>query len=201
METGRRERKKQLTRQALVTAAIRLFDERGYDRTTVAEIAEAADVSKRTFFLHFPTKEDVLLADAEVRTGLALRAIEDRSPAASVREVLAAAADSMIANVSATELPSGLAALRAELVVTNPAVQARMLHVLFSAQTRLADALHRAYPDLLDATSAAATVGALMGAINAAAITSLSLGQAPRETRRAMQRAAEMALRATDSLT
>lgn len=182
-----------------MAAAIRLFDERGYDRTTVAEIAEAADVSKRTFFLHFPTKEDVLLADAEVRAGLALQAIADRSPAASVREVLAAAADSMIANVSATELPSGLAALRAELVVTNPAVQARMLHVMFNAQTELAGALHRAYPDQLDETSSAALVGALMGAINAAAITSFSLGQHPRETRRAMQRAAEVALRSADS--
>ncbi|AXB44487.1 TetR/AcrR family transcriptional regulator [Amycolatopsis albispora] len=199
-EVGRRERKKQVTRQALVAAAVRLFTERGYDRTGVADIAEAADVSKRTFFLHFPSKEDVLLADGETRIELAVEVIERRRPGAPLREVLAEAVTSMIANTAGGDLPNGLAALRAQLVVTTPAVQARVLHALFTAQTRIAAALRRAYPEQLNEVTAASVVGAVTGAVSAAAVASLGRGESAEETRAAMLAAAELALGCVDSL-
>ncbi|HWD78636.1 MAG TPA: helix-turn-helix domain-containing protein [Kribbella sp.] len=59
MEPGRRERKKQQTRQAISDVATGLFLERGFDAVTVAEVARAADVAVQTVFNHFPAKEDL----------------------------------------------------------------------------------------------------------------------------------------------
>jgi AcrR family transcriptional regulator len=60
-----RERKRNRTRRDLQGAAIRLMREQGYAETTVEQIADAAEVSPRTFFRYFPTKEAVLLTDLQ----------------------------------------------------------------------------------------------------------------------------------------
>lgn len=87
-KTGRRERKKAQTRQALADAAVRLFTERGFDNVGVREVAEAADVSLSTLFKHFPSKEALVFdLDADVENAL-VAAVRDRAPGQSVLHAL-----------------------------------------------------------------------------------------------------------------
>src|SRR5579872_7065506 len=61
VELGRRERKRQAVHLSVLEAAERLFTERGVARTTVDDIAQAADVARQTVFNHFPYKEALAL--------------------------------------------------------------------------------------------------------------------------------------------
>jgi AcrR family transcriptional regulator len=78
---GRRERKKQQTRQAISDVATALFIERGFDAVTVAEVARAADVAVQTVFNHFPTKEDLFFDEQGWWRGPALAIQEATDPA------------------------------------------------------------------------------------------------------------------------
>ncbi len=60
-QLSRRERKKERTRREIYTAAMELFLTRGFETVTIEDICQAADVAKGTFFLHFPTKDTLLL--------------------------------------------------------------------------------------------------------------------------------------------
>ncbi len=62
-QTGARARHKTTTRRAIQTAAIELYEERGYDETKVEDIVERAGVSQRSFFRYFPYKELTLFSD------------------------------------------------------------------------------------------------------------------------------------------
>lgn len=89
---GRRERKKQQTRRALHAAAVRLVGERGFDHVTVEQLADAADVSTRTFFNYFASKEEALIGhnpedDVRLREALAARPAGE-PPLRSLRAVL-----------------------------------------------------------------------------------------------------------------
>ncbi len=82
---GRRERKKEETRRRIFEAAFKLFNDKGFDATTVDDIAELADVAKGTFFNHFPRKEAVVHFLFEEWTETGLRAVADTSRPAEER--------------------------------------------------------------------------------------------------------------------
>jgi AcrR family transcriptional regulator len=77
-QTGLRERKKQRTRETIARAAHELFAERGYHATTLPDIAEAADVSTRTIFAYFPSKEDILFSDFPLMKDALAQALAER---------------------------------------------------------------------------------------------------------------------------
>ncbi|MFE1202327.1 TetR/AcrR family transcriptional regulator [Streptomyces sp. NPDC058762] len=87
---GRRERKKAATRQAIADAALELFLEHGFDRVSVRDVAEKADVSTTTLFAHFPSKE-ALVFDREEEVDAALAAaVRERPEGQGVVEALRA---------------------------------------------------------------------------------------------------------------
>jgi AcrR family transcriptional regulator len=85
---GRRERRKEETRNQIFQAAMRLFERKGVFDTTVEEITESADVAKGTFFNYFPSKEAILNKLAERQVGVIQQAAERARTATSMRPVL-----------------------------------------------------------------------------------------------------------------
>jgi AcrR family transcriptional regulator len=85
---GLRERKKRQTRQRISDIATALFIERGFDNVTVAEIAEAADVSKVTVFNYFPRKEQLFFDRGIEGVELLQAALRSRAPGTSVTDAV-----------------------------------------------------------------------------------------------------------------
>ncbi|MBF8184410.1 TetR family transcriptional regulator [Nonomuraea sp. K274] len=85
---GRRERKKAATRQAIADAALQLFLERGYDRVSIRDIAEAADVSTTTLFKHFPGKEALVFDQEADREAELVAAVRQRPASQGIVDAL-----------------------------------------------------------------------------------------------------------------
>ncbi|MEW9548713.1 TetR/AcrR family transcriptional regulator [Nonomuraea sp. NPDC050783] len=193
---GLRERKKQRTRRALIEAALRLFAEKGYADTTLAEIAAGAEVSTRTFFSYFNGKEDLVFHDAEGRVERALELLAGRRPGESVVALLLRLIDEGFeqARESGELVTFEEAELRMRLIMTEPALQGRALLLLYDSQLRLARALHEVCPDELDELEAAAAVGALFGAVKLAVMTHLCGDRSLQRIQVIARRAAGIAL-------
>lgn len=161
-----RERKRRRTRARLVQVATDLFRRVGYDETTVADIAAAADIGTRTFFTYFASKEELLFPEGDARVQAAIDAIASRAPDEGPAQVLLRALDGVAA--AGGDMTGDLAALRTRLIRTVPAVQGRALRLQLEAQREIAGHLRAAYPDDLDEVSAAALIGAFVGAVSGA---------------------------------
>jgi AcrR family transcriptional regulator len=133
---GLRARKRQQTRERLTRAAMALFLERGFEATTLDDIATAADISRRSFFHYFASKEDVVFAWQEEITTALITAVAAR-PAG---ESMLAAAENAI-SAMARQLEPGEAIAMARLKRDNPALQARDQVKYEKLERALADAL------------------------------------------------------------
>jgi AcrR family transcriptional regulator len=159
VEPGLRERKKLATRRAVAEAALRLAVRHGVERVTVEQIAAEADVALRTFFNHFPSKEDAVVA-AAVAGAEALVAEVRVRPAAE--PPLAAVREAALAVMQREDAASRdhLVALR--LMRTSPSLVPRQMAVLTAQERALAAAIaERVGPGPYPALCAAAALAAL----------------------------------------
>lgn len=139
MATGSlRERKKAATRSRLMAVAMRLFAERGFESTTVEEIAAAADVAPRTFFRYFPTKVDVLFADHREFVALLRETLASRPATESILDAVRRASLVWIDRVMSD--PS-LFLVRSRLVATVPAARAHSRYLDAEYEDVIADAV------------------------------------------------------------
>jgi AcrR family transcriptional regulator len=133
---GLRERKRRQTRERLTRVAMALFLERGFEATTLDDIASAADISRRSFFHYFASKEDVVFAWQEESAAALIAAVAAR-PA---NESMLTAAENAI-SAMVRQLEPGEAMAMAQLKRDNPALQARDQVKYEKLERALAEAL------------------------------------------------------------
>jgi AcrR family transcriptional regulator len=141
--TGLRERKRQQVHEAISTAAISLFLERGFDQVSVAEVAASAGISKPTLFKYFATKEDLVLHRISDHQGEAARVVRHREPGEAP---LAALHRHFLAGLERREPVTGLNDHPVVLgfhrmIFETPSLAARVLHYTAVDEEALAGAL------------------------------------------------------------
>jgi AcrR family transcriptional regulator len=136
--TGRRDRKKQQTRAALIEAALRLADERGLERVTVEDISEAADVSARTFFNYFASKDDAITGDYLFEVG----PLDERFRAVPAGvPVITALREAMLPMIEQMEADRELWLLRMRVLAAHPYLLPKLLSSTAHADRAMVDAV------------------------------------------------------------
>jgi AcrR family transcriptional regulator len=156
---GRRERKKLATRAAVREAALRLAVRHGVENVTVEQIAAEADVAERTFFNHFATKEDAVVAAAAAGAEALVAEFRARPPG---EPVLRALREAVLVVMDRTDAAGRdhLTALR--LIRDSPSLVPRQMAVLTAQEEALAAAITERtggsglYPQLVAAAALAA---------------------------------------------
>lgn len=167
-DSGLRERKKAQTRHAIEARALELFLVNGYEATTIDAITAACDISPRTFFRYFSSKDDILQGDNDVRLGRLLQLLRDRpadeSPLRALREAVVALTDLY-------EDDREHLLLRFRVFERNPALLARGLesqHAWEQAIVRALDERHGAVAFLYDRLELRLIAASGMAALRAA---------------------------------
>ena len=160
-----RARKKAATKHAIQEHALRLFVEKGYDATTVDEIAAAAGVSHMTFFRYFPRKEDVVEYDEydPLIEELIAERPQAEAPIAALHAAIRIGLDQVLESDRAALL------VRTRLILNNPVLRTRNLIAQDATRDLFARALARraglTTPDFAATVQASAALGAIGFAI------------------------------------
>ncbi|WP_395108554.1 TetR/AcrR family transcriptional regulator [Actinomadura sp. SCN-SB] len=184
--TGLRARKKRRTRAALATAALKLFAERGYEETTIADIAAAADVSPRTFFGYFPSKEDVVFAEIDDRLEEVAERLSRRVPGEAPLETMRRGIVGIIEALVTGQGEYG--AVQVRLVTERPGLRARALQRLMDVQEEIESRLRELCPDI-DEIDAVAASGIAIGGMQAVIMHCRKHGYDPLSMSAALDRA------------
>ncbi|MFE4453035.1 TetR/AcrR family transcriptional regulator [Streptomyces sp. NPDC056796] len=135
-----RERKKLRTRRALAETALRMFTEHGYDATTLDDLCDAVEVSKRTFFRNYRSKEDVALAADTDLWSAYLEYMDDRKTHGPLLDALRSALDTTLGSLDADWDRRFLATRKLSDDV--PALQSHSLGYCHDTTRALIDAVH-----------------------------------------------------------
>ncbi len=146
VELDRRERRKLRTREAIQNAAFELFAERGYRETTIAAIAERADVAPRTVTVHFPTKEELLFDFEPFGLESLTERLRSRQPGETALEALR---EWMATTMTTVEYVNGQLdekfwqrrALRARVIRAEPELRGRARAGYYEFERVLAEAI------------------------------------------------------------
>jgi AcrR family transcriptional regulator len=192
-----RAQKRAATKHAIQDHALRLFVEKGYDATTVEEIAAAAGVSHMTFFRYFPHKEEVVEYDEydPLLEDLIAARPQDEAPITALHNAMRVG----LQQVLSTDREALL--IRTRLILDNPVLRSRNLIAQDATRDLFARALARraglAEPDLAATVQASAALGAIAPALTAwaqdgqadllalvdSAFSALELGVSPQQKR------------------
>jgi AcrR family transcriptional regulator len=142
-QPGLRQRKKDATRQQLARAALDLFEEHGFDNVSCAQIADTAEVSKKTLFNYFSLKADLVLEAGKQRVYEPAAVVRGRdagqTPHGAVREYLLKALAERRAMSGLSDHPDALRLTR--LIHTTPTIAERERQYQDESQRLLAEAL------------------------------------------------------------
>ncbi|MGW7353074.1 TetR family transcriptional regulator [Streptomyces sp. NPDC054784] len=142
--TGLRERKKQRTRDSLIRVSHELFVDKGYDETTVDEIADAVDVSQRTFFRYFASKEAVAFALQDEVEAQFIDAVADRPADEAPLRALRSALDanwSRIGDAIQEVVPISVHMRLSQVIETTPSLLAVQMRRASETEDRLVTVL------------------------------------------------------------
>jgi AcrR family transcriptional regulator len=160
---GLRERKKIRRREEIVRAAVWLFAEQGYDETTIADIAEMAEVAPRTVLTYFATKEDIAMAPVvEIAQGL-VTAIRMRSDNQTILDIFGAWMRGELLGSKAT--PSNLDLLR-RMFEKNPRLNALQSASTAAAMTEVTQIIGEDLGRPHDDGAAGIVVAAMVGVLS-----------------------------------
>jgi AcrR family transcriptional regulator len=136
-----RARKKQRTREQIALAAARLFARQGFDQTTIAEIARAADVSEQTVYNYFPNKEQLVFDEDAAFEARLVSMVRDRAPGKSLSESVRREAHAFLDELERRPVTAALKGGMPHLIAISPTLRRYWLEMAERHTSAVAKAL------------------------------------------------------------